>query len=102
MNNIFGRHATVDRSDAAIVGLDLGDDKALYEIQFGNGYGASIVRNSFSYGGRAGLYEVAVLHGGNLCYTTPVTQDVVGFLTKNGVAEVLDQIAALPAAEFTE
>jgi hypothetical protein len=43
-----------------------------------------------------------VLHGGNLCYTTPVTQDVVGFLTKNGVAEVLDQIAALPAAEFTE
>jgi hypothetical protein len=68
---------------------------------FPNGYTASIIRHSGSYGGREGLFEVAVVHGGRLVYDTPVTDDVVPSLTPKECAEVLAQIAALPPREVT-
>lgn len=71
-------------------------------FKFANGYGASVVRHQYSYGGDAGLWELAVLDdGGNLTYKTPVTSDVLGRLTEAEVAEALDQIAALETAEAT-
>ena len=64
---------------------------------FENGYGASVVWGSGTYGEDEGLFEVAVLdQDGNLCYDTPVTGDVVGFLDFQGVADVLNQIRNLP------
>ncbi len=64
---------------------------------FGNGYGASVICNPMSYGGKNGLFEVAVLDlSGNIVYDTPVTNDVVGFLDFAGVADVLRQIQNLP------
>lgn len=33
-----------------------------------NGYGLSIIRNDFSYGGSHGLFEVAILEGGEEDY----------------------------------
>jgi hypothetical protein len=68
---------------------------------FPNGYTASIVRHSGSYGGRSGLFEVAVLHEGRLMYDTPVTDGVVPHLTPKACVEVLAQIAALPPREVT-
>ena len=64
--------------------------------EFDNGYGASVVRNSMSYGSENGLYEVAVLKNGDLCYTSPVTQDVVGHLDIFGVKNTLTAIKKLP------
>lgn len=65
--------------------------------QFGNGYGASVICNSMSYGGNQGLFEVAVLDAkGDLVYDTSVTNDVVGFLDFAGVADVLQKIQNLP------
>lgn len=65
--------------------------------KFGNGYGASVVCNSMSYGGSKGLFEVAVLDAtGYIVYDTPVTNDVVGFLDFAGVADILQQIQNLP------
>lgn len=65
--------------------------------KFGNGYGASVVCNTMSYGGNQGLFEVAVLDlAGDIVYDTPVTNDVVGFLDFAGVADVLQQIQNLP------
>lgn len=64
--------------------------------KFSNGYGASIVRHSFSYGGDKGLWELAVLDKkGNLDYSTPITGDVIGWLTEEEVEELLDKISML-------
>lgn len=64
--------------------------------QFANGYGASVIRHSFSYGGDKGLYELAVTKGGDLCYSTPITDDVIGWLKPRDVAILLRNIQALP------
>lgn len=64
--------------------------------KFANGYGASVVSHDFSYGGSQGFFEVAVLDSnGDLCYDTPVTNDVIGYLDFAGVAEVLESIESL-------
>ena len=52
-------------------------------ISFDNGYGASVVKGPMSYGGKNGLYELAVLDSnGELHYDNPVANgDVVGYLS---------------------
>jgi len=70
-----------------------------YLAFYPNGYGASIVRHQFSYGGDRGLWELAVIKGNeenwNICYSTPVTSDVKGHLTESEVDELLTKIEAL-------
>lgn len=66
-----------------------------YIFEFENGYGASVVRFSGSYGGDKGLYELAVLHNGEICYDTPITNDVVGYLTDDAVEKLLEDIKNL-------
>ena len=64
--------------------------------KFDNGYGASVVKHNHSYGGKKGLYELAVLDNeGALCYTTPITEDVVGDLTMGEVENLLAEISYL-------
>ena len=67
---------------------------------FDNGYGASCVSHQYTYGGREGLFEVAVTHGDGLCYATPVTDDVIGFLDHAGVMDILMQINQLPPTDY--
>jgi len=63
---------------------------------FENGYGASVVSHPMSYGGKMGLYEMAVLDkNGEFTYTTPITDDVIGYLTPEQVTEKLIQIQDL-------
>lgn len=70
-----------------------------HRITFPNGRGASVICNDYSYGGDQGLFEVAVLNAaGQLDYTTPITDDVLGWLTAEDVGVLLQAIAALPAA----
>jgi hypothetical protein len=65
-------------------------------IMFDNGYGASVIRHNFSYGGKIGLYELAVLDkDGEPTYNTPITDDVMGYLTPEDVTEILIQIQDL-------
>lgn len=65
-------------------------------LTFDNGYTASIVRGFGTYGNESGLYEMAVMHDGNLVYDTPVTDDVIGHVHSEQVPEICAQIAALP------
>lgn len=65
-------------------------------IHFDNGYGASIVSHDFSYGGKNGLYELAVLKDGDLHYDNPVANgDVVGYLKEEDVTKLLIEIQKL-------
>ncbi len=64
---------------------------------FENGYGASVVKGEYTYGGKDGLYELAVLDSnGDLTYETPITSDVEGYLTEDEVTKLLEQIQLLP------
>lgn len=73
---------------------DLNGYQLLYT--FDNGYGASVVKHDFSYGGKNGKYELAVLDkDGSLCYDTPITEDVIGHLTMGEVENLLAEISYL-------
>jgi len=70
--------------------------------KFDNGYGASVVQHSFSYGHEQGLWELAVIKfegdgmdDWSLCYSTPITSDVIGHLTLEEVEEILKKIKKL-------
>lgn len=72
--------------------------------RFANGYGGSVVRHQWSYGGAEGKWELAVIKytepgeataASDLCYSTPITDDVMGWLTCDEVAALLHQIAEL-------
>lgn len=65
-------------------------------VAFSNGYAASIVNGPHTYGGSKGLFEVAVMYDGQLVYDTPVTNDVIGYLDFQGVADTLKKIENLP------
>jgi hypothetical protein len=65
-------------------------------VQFQNGYGASIVKGEHTYGGRDGLYEIAVFgKDGQISYSTPITDDVLGYLTEEDVEKTLTDIKNL-------
>lgn len=72
-----------------------------HTFYFENGFGASVVCHEYSYGYEAGLLEIAVLRqddrGWGICYDTPITSDVIGYLTEEEVDDILNQIEALPA-----
>jgi len=63
--------------------------------KFPNGFGASVIRGEHTYGGSVELWELAVLEGEDLCYTTPITDDVLGYLEWSEVEKLLDKIKNL-------
>lgn len=74
-----------------------GNEQRLY--RFPNGYGASVIQGPYSYGGPLGFWELAVLHKGELDYTTPITNNVEGWLSEDAVDALLSRIEALPPKE---
>ena len=67
-----------------------------YLFNFNNGYGASVIKADYSYGGSDGLWELAVLDiGGRITYETPITSDVLGYLTDDKVKKILNKIKNL-------
>jgi len=66
---------------------------------FPNGYTVSVVRHRYSYGGDAGLYELAVIRKGRIVYDTPVTDDVLGHLTEDAVTSIMKEVQELPEGQ---
>jgi hypothetical protein len=86
----FKQHPNSSRSHT------YGDLGVQSRIHFDNGYGASVVKGPHTYGGDQGLYELAVTDSNDdLTYTTPVTNDVEGYLTEEDVTKLLEQIQNL-------
>ena len=73
--------------------------------RFDNGYGASVIDHG--YGSDRGLYEMAVVKWTttsegfsdfwDICYDTPIADDVMGHLTMDKVIEIIEKIKELPA-----
>ena len=74
------------------MGADFG---IVSRTQFDNGYEASVVKSEYTYGGKDGLYELAVFKDGEICYDTPVTDDVIGYLIPEYVTDVMAKIQQL-------
>lgn len=66
---------------------------------FPNGYGVSVVRFPGSYGYEQDLYEVAILKGSpdnyDLCYDTPITDDIMGHRDETDIENIIEEIQAL-------
>lgn len=76
---------------------------------FPNGYGISVVRFKSPFGGGGSYtngdqWEVAVLLGDeqnwDLCYTTDITNDVIGHLTDDDVTDIMERIQKLPMIDY--
>lgn len=72
-----------------------------YLFRFNNYYGASVIKNRYSYGSDKDLWELAVVNfrDGNdkyvIDYYTPITNDIKGYLTDEEVVECLNKIKDL-------
>jgi len=68
--------------------------------KFPNGYGASVIKHDFSYGGKEDKWEIAILkfdgEKSSSDYSTPITSDVLGWQSDEDVENVLAQIEKLP------
>ena len=80
-----------------------GPDGFQLVFRFRNGYGASVIQHRNSYGGDQGRFELAVAAWNSaedsdwsICYSTDITDDVLGHLESSDVHDILNQVAALP------
>ena len=83
-----------------LINTEYVNDGVQHVYSFDNGYGASVVKHDFSYGGKDGLWELAVLDfsidkTGEITYHTPITQDVIGYLAWKNVEKILQEIKEL-------
>lgn len=69
------------------------------KLFFPNGYGVSILTGVLGYGDGSAPYELAVLKGTeencDLCFNTPITDDVIGYLTSAEVTEYMIEVQKL-------
>lgn len=60
-----------------------------YRVIFPNTeFGLSIIKNYGSYGYKGDLFEIGVLYGGDLIYSTDITHDVLGFMEEDDVLTI--------------
>jgi len=68
-------------------------------IFFDNGFGVSVVIYPFPYGGSQGFYKLAVITGDkdnfSITYSTPITNDVLGYLSEREVTRVMEKVQKL-------
>lgn len=68
-------------------------------FRFPNGFGASVVRTPFSYGGHAGKWELGITKWSGkdfeLTYDTDISDDVIGYLNPAEVDALLLRIQSL-------
>lgn len=84
-------------------------DGVHYMFRFENGYGASIIKHMYSYGHEDDLWELAVTvfpHKDakyyDLCYDTPITDDVLGWKTDDEIREILNEIKELDSRYWSK
>ena len=108
MNEIMVPEVSMPYSDIAhlITNYEKGDDGGGVILDFHNGYQLSVSWRPGAYGGLEG----AVMHPNGLersgissiVYDTPITNDVVGWLDKDSLMQLIRDVAALPVRTYNE
>lgn len=62
-------------------------------------YTLDCAKSSYTYGGNRDLWEIAVMKNDDLCYTTPITDDVLGYLSEEKVLETAKEFLDFVAKE---
>lgn len=73
-------------------------------IEFGQ-YELSVVKHSMSYGGRKGMYEIAVFEGNNQVELPGITQEgdtVKGFLCEEGLNVIFKKMTTVTGSMGTQ
>ena len=70
-----------------------------YYVEFPNGYGIDITKHNGTYGRESDLWEIAVMKDGDCCYDTPITDDVIGWLTDAEALHYAIEVMKLPSAK---
>jgi len=66
------------------------------KYNFDNGYGVSVVRHKYSYGNGLNLFELAIIDkSGEIMYSTPITNDVLGYLSEDDVSNTMIKVQRL-------
>ena len=76
-------------------------------VEFDNKFGVSVVYGSaaacqyeFDANGEyIGTYEVAILFDGNISYANPIADDVIGWLDKEEVNQIIKQVEELKTSD---
>ena len=71
-------------------------------LKFGDDYQLSIVKSDFSYGGKNGLYEIAVFTGDSQINMPGITEDhdtVKGYLTEDEVVGIVKKMHLVTGAD---
>lgn len=75
------------------------EEEGHWVFRFPNDYGASVIKRLGSYGYEEDKFELAVFarSGGisRIVYDTPITDDVLGYLTNEQVLDTLEKIKNL-------
>jgi len=66
-------------------------------LNFDNGYGVSVINGSGAYC-TSETFELAVLLNGDLCYTTSLTDSVLGHQTPEQITGVMSELQKLQNA----
>lgn len=65
-------------------------------IEFDNGYGLSFIEGGRSYGLEAAVIKLTDKHPyWELCYDTPITDDVIGYLEEEEILPLIQLVAGL-------
>lgn len=61
-------------------------------LTFENNYGISVITGPRSYTSKKRPYEVAILYNGSITYDTSLTDDVLGYQTKNDIDDIIKEV----------
>lgn len=67
------------------------------KIEFNNGYGVSLLCGEIFYSNGVDTYECAVTYKNGLCYATWITNDVMGYLSKEELMQTIYEVEKLCA-----
>ena len=84
------KNAVFCRSEAIFNGFQ-------WVVGYPNGWSFDVVKHTYSYGQKDDLWELAVFDSHEeLRYDTPITDDVIGWLSEEEIVAIAQQVAALP------